>query len=68
VVKYHELARPHLRPPRFLMRPLLNGGTSGRQVQPIQLVSGGFYITRFLEKPAGLDEMLPDRLLTLIPA
>ena len=31
----------------------------------MQLISGGFYVTRFLEKPAGLDEMLPDRLLTL---
>jgi hypothetical protein len=29
VVKYHGLARRHLLPPRFLMRPLLNGGTLG---------------------------------------
>jgi hypothetical protein len=27
VVKYHGLARRDLLPPRFLMRPLLNGGT-----------------------------------------
>jgi hypothetical protein len=27
VVMYHGLARRHLMPPRFLMRPLLNGGT-----------------------------------------
>jgi hypothetical protein len=27
VVKYHGLARRYLTPPRFLMRPLLNGGT-----------------------------------------
>ena len=26
---YHGLARRHLTPPRFLMRPLLNGGTLG---------------------------------------
>ena len=31
----------------------------------MQLISGGFYVTRFLEKPAGLDDILPDRLLTL---
>jgi hypothetical protein len=31
VVKYHGLARCHLTPPRFLMRPLLNGGTLDRQ-------------------------------------
>lgn len=30
MVKYHGLARRYLRPPRFLMRPLLNGGTLGR--------------------------------------
>jgi hypothetical protein len=30
VVKYHGLARPHLMPSGFLMRPLLNGGTLGR--------------------------------------
>jgi hypothetical protein len=30
VVKYHGLARRRLTPPRFLMRPLLNGGTLGR--------------------------------------
>jgi len=29
VVKYHGLARRYLMPPRFLMRPLLNGGTLG---------------------------------------
>jgi hypothetical protein len=29
VVKYHGLARRHLTAPRFLMRPLLNGGTLG---------------------------------------
>jgi hypothetical protein len=29
VVRYHGLARRHLMPPRFLMRPLLNGGTLG---------------------------------------
>jgi hypothetical protein len=29
VVKYHGLARRYLAPPRFLMRPLLNGGTLG---------------------------------------
>jgi len=29
VVKYHGLARRWLVPPRFLMRPLLNGGTLG---------------------------------------
>jgi len=29
VVKYHGLARRHVMPPRFLMRPLLNGGTLG---------------------------------------
>jgi hypothetical protein len=28
-VKYHGLARRDLLPPRFLMRPLLNGGTLG---------------------------------------
>ena len=27
MVKYHGLARPQLMPHRFLMRPLLNGGT-----------------------------------------
>jgi hypothetical protein len=27
VVKYHGLARRYVLPPRFLMRPLLNGGT-----------------------------------------
>jgi len=27
VVKYHGLARRYLTAPRFLMRPLLNGGT-----------------------------------------
>ena len=31
VVRYHGLARRYLTPPRFLMRPLLNGGTLGRQ-------------------------------------
>jgi hypothetical protein len=31
VVKYHGLARRYLIPPRFLMRPLLNGGTLGGQ-------------------------------------
>jgi hypothetical protein len=30
VVKYHGLARRHLMPSRFLMRPLLNGGTLAR--------------------------------------
>jgi hypothetical protein len=30
VVKYHGLARRYLLPPRFLMRPLLNGGTFGQ--------------------------------------
>jgi hypothetical protein len=30
VVKYHGLARRYLPAPRFLMRPLLNGGTLGR--------------------------------------
>jgi hypothetical protein len=29
VVEYHGLARRYLSPPRFLMRPLLNGGTLG---------------------------------------
>jgi hypothetical protein len=29
VVKYHGLARRHLMPLGFLMRPLLNGGTFG---------------------------------------
>jgi hypothetical protein len=29
VVNYHGLARRYLIPPRFLMRPLLNGGTLG---------------------------------------
>jgi hypothetical protein len=29
VVKYHGLARCHLLPPAFLMRPPLNGGTLG---------------------------------------
>ena len=29
VVKYHGLARSHLMPLGFLMRPLLNGGTLG---------------------------------------
>jgi hypothetical protein len=32
VVKYHGLARRYLMPPRFLMRPLLNGGTLAGQV------------------------------------
>jgi hypothetical protein len=27
VVDYHGLAHRYLQPPRFLMRPLLNGGT-----------------------------------------
>jgi hypothetical protein len=29
---YHGLAHRHLIPPRFLMRPLLNGGTLARQL------------------------------------
>lgn len=31
----------------------------------MQLISGGFYVTRILQKPEGLGELLPDRLLTL---
>lgn len=29
------------------------------------LISGGFYVTRLVEKPGGLGELLPDRVLTL---
>ena len=31
VVKYHGLGRRYLLPPRFLVRPLLNGGTLAGQ-------------------------------------
>ena len=31
----------------------------------MQLISGGFYVTRLLQKPDGLGDLLPDRLLTL---
>lgn len=31
----------------------------------MRLISGGFYVTRILQKPDGLGELLPDRLLTL---
>jgi hypothetical protein len=30
--EYHGLARRDLTPPRFLMRPLLNGGTLGGRI------------------------------------
>jgi hypothetical protein len=35
VVKYHGLAPRNLMPPRFLMRPLLNGCTLGRRVDTL---------------------------------
>ena len=37
--EYHGLARRHLLPPRFLMRPQLNGGTLGRPIWRPELPS-----------------------------
>jgi len=39
VVNYHGLARRHLMPSGFLMRPLLNGGTLAR-LQRLGSLSG----------------------------
>ena len=50
MVKYHGLARRHLTPPPFLMRPLLNGGTLGRQRANRNLLASSLVIEQAADR------------------
>ena len=58
MVKYHRLARRFLSPLRFLMRPLLNGGTLARRsriVRPMSThLSRAYWHTRIPRMLAGV--------------